>query len=215
MQRHDFLRLAIPKADGATRTPTTDADASASPAHADDTWCWHCCHPFTTDRVVLPVSYDARRNVWKFVGTFCSWSCAKAYNIDAKSTWNNACGQLLTLLHKKTTGKLRSIVPAPPRLSLRVFGGTLSIEEFRAKAPDGILVERLPLKMIPLETIYHERKVQTRRVFAEPPPDLEQHVSFETTAPVAPKNETLRLKRPKPKPSTSDVLARTMGLEIK
>ena len=163
---------------------------------------------------MLPVSYDDRRDIWKFAGAFCSWSCAKGYSRDHRSTWNNACGQLLTLMHKKTTGRLTSIVPAPPRACLAVFGGTMSIDEFRAKAPGGVLVTNLPPRMIPIETIYHERKVESKRILAQPGPDLEQRVAFESGA-TATKNETLRLKRPKPMPSTSDVLARTMGLEIK
>ena len=91
MQRLDFLKLAVPKLDDRA-TPTAPKNT--------EQWCWHCCHPFPTAKVVLPVSYDDRRDIWKFAGAFCSWSCAKGYSRDHRSTWNNACGQLLTLMHK-------------------------------------------------------------------------------------------------------------------
>lgn len=175
-------------------------------------WCWHCCHPFPGPRVTLPVSYDDRKNVWKTTGTFCSWACAKAFNTDSKANYNNQRGQLLALLRKKMTGKLAKIVPAPPRLCLQVFGGTMTIDDFREKSRDTV-VTILPPKMVPFEQIIHERKIQAKRVAMEPGPDLQQHLDYLPQM-TAPKNETLRLKRPKPMPSSSDVLARTMGLEI-
>ena len=87
----------------------------------------------------------------------------------------------------------------------------MSIEEFRAKSPNGIIVEKLPEKMVPLESIVNERRIEAKRVSTAPGPNLKETVDF---ADAVQKNETLRLKRPRPMPSSSDVLARTMGLEI-
>ena len=87
----------------------------------------------------------------------------------------------------------------------------MTIEEFRAKSDQGIIVSKLPQKMVPLETIIHERKVEAKKVASAPGPNLRQEIDMTTTTQ---KNETLRLKRPRPMPSNSDVLARTMGLEF-
>lgn len=177
-----------------------------------DLYCWHCCHPFDGDGIPMPVTYDSRRDVWKTEGTFCSFACAKAWNWDLGSGYRSAIrGELLTLFRKRTTGSFGRIVPAPPRSCLAVFGGTMTIDEFRAKSVSGIVVRRLPEKMVPLECIVHERKVQAKKAANAPGPDLQENVDFGAATQ---KNETLRLKRPRPKPSNSDVLAKTMGLEI-
>jgi hypothetical protein len=118
---------------------------------------------------------------------------------------------LLALLRKRTTGKLEHIVPAPPRCCLKVFGGTMTIEEFRAKSVNDIVVSKLPPNMIPFETIIHERQVNAKRQSTVPGPNLEQSVDLSLTTQ---RNEAFRLKRPRPMPSSSDVLARTMGLEF-
>jgi hypothetical protein len=175
-----------------------------------DLWCWHCCHPFEGLGIPLPMAYDDKRKTWKTKGTFCSFACIKAYNCE-NSNHNGVRSMLLTLFKKRITGKLTSTIPAPPRCCLRVFGGTMTIEEFRAKSADGFLISELPPKMIPLETIIHERKVEAKKVAARPGPNLQTEIDLTTTTQ---KNETLRLKRPRPMPSSSDVLARTMGLEF-
>jgi hypothetical protein len=156
------------------------------------------------------MAYDDKRKTWKTMGTFCSFACIKAYNCD-NSNPNGVRNMFMTLFKKRMTGKLTPTIPAPPRRCLRVFGGTMTIDEFRAKAADGIIVSKLPPKMVPMETIIHERKVEAKKVAARPGPNLHTEVDLSTTTQ---KNETLRLKRPRPMPSTSDVLARTMGLEF-
>jgi hypothetical protein len=204
--RNEFLRLAL-----GFQLEFKAAPPKLEKIENSDIWCWHCCHPFSNPKVVLPVSYDEVKQLWKTTGAFCSWACAKAYNMDSKANYNNTRGQLLALLKKKMTGKLSRIVPAPPRMCLRVFGGTMSIDEFREKSTD-TTVTIFPPKMIPFEQIIHERKIQAKRDAMEPGPDLQQ--SLELAGSGGAKNETLRLKRPRPMPSSSDVLARTMGLEI-
>jgi hypothetical protein len=175
-----------------------------------DLWCWHCCHSFEGLGIPLPTAYDTKRNTWKTMGTFCSFACIKAFNCD-NANRHGVRNMLMTLFKKRVTGKLTSTIPAPPRCCLCVFGGTMTIEEFRAKSADGIIVSKLPSKMVPMETILHERRVEAKKVAARPGPNLQTEIDLTTTTQ---KNETLRLKRPRPMPSSSDVLARTMGLEF-
>jgi hypothetical protein len=175
-------------------------------------WCWHCCHPFDGVGVPLPTHYDDRRDVWKTKGTFCSFACAKAYNNGDGGPRSSIAGMLLALFKKRTTGTLARIIAAPPRRTLRVFGGSLSIREFRAKADDGIVITELPPRMVPIETIIEERKAAARRVRPRPAPDLTAAVDL-SESPAA-KNDMLRLRRPKPMPSDTNILARTMGLTL-
>jgi hypothetical protein len=175
-------------------------------------WCWHCCHPFEGLAVPLPMDHNAKTDVWTTRGAFCSFACAKAYNSDVGYSYRSGMrAMLLAVLKKRVTGKLTRTTPAPPRNSLRVFGGTLSIDEFRAKIGEQVVVQELPPRMVPLHTIVDERRVEEFRKSTLPKPDMKESVTFaETTQ----SNEMLRLKRPKPRASSTNVLARTMGLHI-
>lgn len=93
--------------------------------------CWWCCHTFDTPPIHLPVSL--KKNIYKVLGIFCSYSCCFSYmKKDSKYSKNM---HLLNYLFREQTGKKevlsQSIVPAPPRESLKLFGGPLTIQEFR------------------------------------------------------------------------------------
>ena len=106
--------------------------------------CWYDTFPLSSDRpaVSLPLRYNEKTDVWEFEGTFCSWACCKRYNHDYKKadplrsdreSWINQLAlRLGYITHTQT-------VPyALPRDSLSVYGGTLSMEQFR-NVPDSIL----------------------------------------------------------------------------
>jgi hypothetical protein len=100
------------------------------PKHTD-IWCWWCCHPFDERPCFIPTKYDPRRNRYQIQGNFCSWNCAKAYLINDSTVVNTISVHYFTSMVKKITGKFGNIKIAPPRQSLKCFGGTLSIESFR------------------------------------------------------------------------------------
>ncbi|AAR26889.1 FirrV-1-B14 [Feldmannia irregularis virus a] len=114
--------------------------------------CHNCCHPFDGVPVPLPYSYDERRRVYLCKGNFCSWQCVKAYNIqDTLVTGKGDRNMYIALLAYKTWYKLTahtrlatndgyqalkgyaytSIQPAQSRENLQMFGGPLSIQEYR------------------------------------------------------------------------------------
>lgn len=174
-----------------------------------DVWCWWCCHPFDTPPLPLPTRFDDRRDVFHVTGTFCSWACMKAYNSNSTSYLKNVTASVISLFHKRCTGTLGGILPAPPRLALKVFGGQMTIEEFRAASAQGRHFCTLPPRMI-----LHSQAVEehARRSAAErrrPAANLSAAVDFKS---VATKNETLRLKRPKPLQSNRNLLERAMGI---
>lgn len=94
-------------------------------------WCWWCCHPFDTVPRFIPTKYDELRRRYKVTGNFCSWSCAKAFMINDSSHITNRSTIMLTSLIREINGSCYNIHSAPPRTTLKVFGGKLSIEEFR------------------------------------------------------------------------------------
>lgn len=93
-----------------------------------DVWCWWCCHPFSGIPRFLPTHYDPLRKRFRVKGNFCSWSCAKAYMIKEDKARDN--GRLFLELMNCIRHK-DVVRPAPPRQTLKVFGGPLAIEDFR------------------------------------------------------------------------------------
>jgi len=97
-----------------------------------DIWCWWCCHPFHTQPTYIPERYDNIKDVFDLKGNFCSWNCAKTYIFAQKTVKTTFKCSLLALLRKKLQGNFGDpIRPAPPREMLTVFGGDMTIEEFR------------------------------------------------------------------------------------
>lgn len=97
------------------------------------TLCWWCCHSFENEPLHLPYKYDDRRYKFYTMGHFCSFSCMKAFNLDNFPQHKSGIiGINITLMIKKCNdNKTQFIKTAPSKYSLKAFGGSLSIEEFR------------------------------------------------------------------------------------
>lgn len=106
-----------------------------------DAACWWCCHRFDTIPISLPINYDELQNVFHCMGTFCSFGCAKTFNLSRNSVKRDGTCTLLTLFRNKVIKKDASyplwnapdvfgIKAAGDRYLLRLFGGPKSIEEF-------------------------------------------------------------------------------------
>jgi hypothetical protein len=87
--------------------------------------CWWCCHTF--DDYPKPIAVKIDGNNIKVMGNCCSWECNKAYSIKNLKT--------LSLFHtfyyrlfKESSDHIKS---APSPLCTKMFGGTMSIEEYR------------------------------------------------------------------------------------
>lgn len=181
-----------------------------------DQWCWHCCHPIPGQPLPMPIRHDDRRDIFHVTGEFCSWACMKASNSASSSYMKSVISNYITLFHRRCTGVMKGIRSAPPRQALRVFGGTMSIEQFRAASEGDTQYFVLPAKMIVHHRVVHEQQA-CRRAHASAAslqakraaPDLAQVVSFKD---VSTKNETLRLKRPKPLQNNRNLLERSMGI---
>jgi MYM-type Zinc finger with FCS sequence motif len=104
-----------------------------------DISCWYCVHPFEGSPISLPTKYDDKRRVFYVFGVFCTWGCAKKFNMERDSVTRTNCATLLSLLrHRLLAGsksldhRKYSIVTAPHRNRLRCFGGDLTIDQFRS-----------------------------------------------------------------------------------
>ena len=95
--------------------------------------CWWCCNTFDCIPCTLPTKYDPLRKRFTFFGIFCSWNCSKAYNLNMSDQKKSERNGLITFLLQQLYGieTAVKIKPAPPRETLKMFGGYLDINEYR------------------------------------------------------------------------------------
>ena len=96
---------------------------------SSNTKCWWCKNSFHTSPVQLPELY--RDNIFYCIGHFCSFNCAKSYNLDINDSSIFKRESLLHLMYNLTYGEYKEITPAPHWLTLEEFGGIFTIEQFR------------------------------------------------------------------------------------
>lgn len=199
---------------------------SASGSHDGEPWptrtnvhCFWCCHPFDTIPIPLPVYYDDRLDRFYVSGTFCSWSCAKAFNVySGASNWPQR-NEWLRLLYGRTVPKedravVRGIPTALSRTRLTMFGGDLDIDRFRTMSGDTScrkpILSRLDWSKVHIvdgSTCAAEREPSEKAQETNLKP-----LTFDNLNPG--KNETLKLRRTKPLPSkTSNILEKVLGIK--
>lgn len=96
---------------------------------SENTKCWWCKHKFTSPRLNLPEQYY--NETFYCTGNYCSWECMKAYNIDINDNFIWKRESLVNLMYYLTYGCYKEIKPASSWLTLKDFGGNLSIIDFR------------------------------------------------------------------------------------
>ena len=120
---------------------TGSTGASAEPEWPTRTSiaCWHDCHTFDTIPIPIPKTMrnpgNDSSNLYTVYGVFCSANCAVAYILD-RNTYDQ---QQLIMLFKQMavnvfnlpSTEVFAFQPAPPRIFLKLFGGHLSIDDFR------------------------------------------------------------------------------------
>jgi hypothetical protein len=166
-------------------------DKVVADRYNQQTSCFWCCHKFVWSAVVIPISYDAYKNMYTCEGHFCSPECALAYiyadsRLSDSTKWNrhSLLRHLYTDLYKD-----RMLSPAPPRTLLRMFGGPLDIEQYReyTYGENNIVISELH----PIRLLFPSMNVQA------PLRDIKKYVSLSTEA-IEKASEQLRLKRNKP-----------------
>lgn len=93
--------------------------------------CFWCCHNID-NYYGMPYNYDTINDTFYTSGSFCSLQCANAYNFSTNSgsdkVWEiNSWIQMIA----RRFGINNIIRPAPSRYLLKMFGGNLTIDEFR------------------------------------------------------------------------------------
>jgi hypothetical protein len=109
--------------------------------------CFWCCGNFEGRPVVLPTQEE--KGVYSVYGNFCTLSCGLSYllieHIDPQLRWERQA--LFHRMYKQTM----NIQPAPPKESLKFFGGCLSHEQYRKIINDNKL--RVDINIPPVISI--------------------------------------------------------------
>lgn len=163
------------------------------PPEKKGTHCWWCAHPMHGSPLHLPYKYDDRRDLFTTTGEFCSWECMKAFALDMNTSRSGEIQSFIAVMRRKTFGKYMVLKAAPKRQALKIFGGPLSIEEFR-----GCSQQEAPV-YVPYEKYIC--------------PTTESVTVNSVTEPSS--NEPLKLKRDKPLKRTASKLESALGITRK
>lgn len=91
--------------------------------------CFNCHYLFENSPFYLPFDYCQELDRYKVYGNFCSPNCVKSYCINSKHFQNKL--HIVGQFYRKLFGAKFRIKPAPSYLTLKDYGGQLTIEEFR------------------------------------------------------------------------------------
>lgn len=117
------------------------------PPATTEVQCFWCTHAFEGSPYFLPVKEENK--TFHIYGNYCSPQCALGYllyeHLDSHVRWER-----MSLLHRmyKSSGRL---YPAPPRESLKSYGGIYTIEEFRKIIADNRV--RVDVQIPPMVSI--------------------------------------------------------------
>jgi hypothetical protein len=171
-------------------------------------YCNWCVHSFTTPPCAIPNRY--KHGCFYLYGNFCSFNCAAAYlfNNHTESMWDQY--SLLNLLYKKMVkdNNFDRIKEALPRETLKIFGGFLTIEEYRKTSLTNNINYKVVwppmVSIIPQieETVIDNMSVRDRQIL-----ELNSNITSSQL-------KELRLKREKPLINTGDSLKKYMNIKI-
>lgn len=165
--------------------------------------CQWCCHRFEGDGVGLPLKFSDGR--FSVTGRFCSLECAAAHNASSGGSldemWDrySLLNMMAHRMHGPAAASAGPVRQAPSRLALRMFGGHMGIEEFRAFASAHnklTVVNHPPMVAMPqqVEEISEHDVRSTRRyvpIDTERIDRYQKEIKLRRTKPLANKNNTL------------------------
>lgn len=177
--------------------------------------CWWCTEPLPQLPCIhFPIKYDDRLDRFKTIGNFCSWECAKAYGKNTNSPRWGEFSSYLAMMRRRAYGANKTLYAAPPRETLKKFGGTMTIEEFRS-----YYGKAAPVVFFPHDVqIHHLISDGGENIRGTHTPGngvsntAAKMKAIETTEV---KGDTLRLKRGKPLERSKSKLETSLGIKRK
>ena len=135
--------------------------------------CWQDGHDFDWFPVTVPTGYDETRRTYTVFGTFCSWQCAKRWQMDNPSFNTPIARCWLATMAKEHFGYKHDVIhPAPKRWVL--MSKQMTIGQYRDQCTTNIPCETVIPPLLPacmasisgqtskvLESIYTTRNNET------------------------------------------------------
>jgi MYM-type Zinc finger with FCS sequence motif len=173
-----------------------------------DTACFWCCHTFTHRPVVLPI-----RDTGEYLtvtGNFCSPECATSYLFDMRQDSHTRWEQLALLYRVYGDACQGKIHPAPPRATLKLFGGALSIQEYRNLIQSQKV--RVDIHLPPMVSILATMDTKPIDFYDA---SLTKNVNETVKERLQKAEEVLRLRRTKPLKAWESTLDACLNLKIR
>jgi hypothetical protein len=168
--------------------------------------CYWCCHRFDNPPFGIPVKYvDGKFQVY---GCFCSLECAAAHNLSCRDSIDEMWERynLINLLARKVGYEKSFVKPAPNRLTLRMFGGHIAIEDFRKYTETNKIINiNFPPMMTMTQQIEEINESDINNDYKYIPLDTDRINKYK---------EKTKLKRIKPLHDFKNTLDHAMNLKI-
>ena len=173
-----------------------------------DSACFWCCHPFTNRPVVLPIRDTGE--YLQVMGNFCCPECASAYLFDIRQDSHTRWEQLALLYRVYGEACHGTIHPAPPRSILKLFGGALSIQDYRQLIYSHTV--RVDIHLPPMVSILATMDTKPIDFYDA---SLTKNVNETVKERLQKAEEVLRLRRTKPLKAWESTLDACLNLKIK
>lgn len=172
-----------------------------------DAACFWCCYIFTNRPVVLPIRDTGE--YLQVTGNFCSPECASAYLFDMRQDSHTRWEQLSLLYRVYSEACNGKIQPAPARNILKLFGGNLSIQEYRGLIHSHKV--RVDIHLPPMVSILATMDTKPIDFYDA---NLTKGVSETVNERLQKAEEVLRLRRTKPLKAWESTLDACLNLKI-
>ncbi len=173
-----------------------------------DAACFWCCHTFINRPVVLPLR-DQGKYLQVF-GNFCCPECATAYLFDMRQDSHTRWEQLAILYRIYSEACGGKIHPAPSKNILKLFGGNLSIDEYRNLIRSYKV--RVDVHLPPMVSLLATMDTKPIDFYDA---SITKNVSETVKERLQKAEEVLRLKRTKPLKAWESTLDACINLKVK
>lgn len=177
------------------------------PMHSESA-CFWCCHAFVHRPVVLPIRDTG--DYLLVTGNFCSPECATSYLFDMRQDSHTRWEQLALLYRVYGEACQGKIHPAPPRTTLKLFGGTLTIQEYRDLIQSHKV--RVDIHLPPMVSILATMDTKPIDFYDA---SLTKNVNETVKERLQKAEEVLRLRRTKPLKAWESTLDACLNLKIR
>ena len=172
-----------------------------------DAACFWCCHTFNNRPVILPIRDTGEYIV--VMGNFCSPECSTAYLFDMRQDAHTRWEQLALLYRIYGEVCQGKIHPSPSRTVLQLFGGNMSIQDYRSLIQSHQV--RVDIHLPPMVSILATMDTKPIDFYDS---GLTKNVNETVKERLEKAEEVLRLRRTKPLKAWESTLDACINLKI-